>query len=132
MAKTYSIHSAYNAQEWERDEDGKVVVEDGRPIVDNKSRYYDRRSETARVPHSIVVLQPEDNFETDGALPELLTAKAIQNLSKLFGDLEFLEDTDYPLNSSEDISQGEAIVTQSGNPCIKYYYKFLRPKAVEM
>ena len=130
MAKTYSIHSAYNAQEWSRDSDGKVEVEDGKPIVDNKSRYYDRRSDTARVPHSIVILQPEDNFETDGALPELLTAKAIQKLSKLFSDLEFIADTDYPLNTSEDIEQGEAVTTQSGNDCIKYYYKFLRPKAV--
>ena len=100
--------------------------------MDNKSRYYDRRSDTARVPHSIVILQPEDNFETDGALPELLTAKAIQKLSKLFSDLEFIADTDYPLNTSEDIEQGEAVTTQSGNDCIKYYYKFLRPKAVEM
>ena len=132
MAKTYSIHSAYNAQEWSRDSDGKVEVEDGKPIVDNKSRDYDRRSDTARVPHSIVILQPEDNFETDGALPELLTAKAIQKLSKLFSDLEFIADTDYPLNTSEDIEQGEAVTTQSGNDCIKYYYKFLRPKAVEM
>ena len=123
MAKTYSIHSAYNAQEWSRDSDGKVEVEDGKPIVDNKSRYYDRRSDTARVPHSIVILQPEDNFETDGALPELLTAKAIQKLSKLFSDLEFIADTDYPLNTSEDIEQGEAVTTQSGNDCIKYYYK---------
>ena len=132
MAKTYSIHSAYNAQEWSRDSDGKVEVEDGKPIVDNKSRYYDRRSDTARVPHSIVILQPEDNFETDGALPELLTAKAIQKLSKLFSDLEFIADTDYPLNTSADIEQGEPVTTQAGNDCIKYYYKCLRPKAVEM
>ena len=56
MAKTYSIHSAYNAQEWSRDSDGKVEVEDGNPIVDKSSRYYDHRSGTARVPHSIVAV----------------------------------------------------------------------------
>ena len=128
MATTFKVHSAYNAQDYERDPQGKPIRVDGRPIVNKLSRFYDHRSGKAPVPHSIVILQKEENFEEAGSLPELLTAKGIKNLAKVFPELETLGDVDYPKGQVF----GSSRKTQSGVECIEYYYKYSVPKEVEM
>ena len=128
MATTFKVHSAYNAQDIVRDTEGKPVRVDGKPIADKSSRYYDHRSNKSPIPHSIVILQKEENFAEAGSLPELLTAKGIKNLSKVFPDLMAIGDVDYPKGQVF----GSSRTTQSGVECIEYYYKYSVPREVEM
>ena len=126
MAKTYQIHSAYNAQAWIWDGDNMVTDKDGNPIVDSRSTHYDARSGKAPLPHSIVVDQKVDNFDDVGALPDVLTANSIENLSSKFEDLLTIDDSDYPMNKSKDGLNGVEVTTKSGNQVIRYYYKIPR------
>ena len=128
MAAIFKVHSAYNAQDIVRDTEGKPVRVDGKPIADKSSRYYDHRSNKSPIPHSIVILQKEENFVEAGHLPELLTAKAIKNLSKVFPDLMTIDDVDYPKGAIF----GSTRQTQSKVDCIEYYYKYSVPKEVSL
>ena len=129
MAKTFQIHSAYNAQAWVRDSKGEMLLDrDGNPIVDDRSPYYNRVTGRAPIPHSIVVDQKVDNIDEAGHLPELLTAKAVANLSNKFSDLITVDDADYPLNANQ--SPGKW-TTKTGNLVYRYYYYIARPSEGE-
>jgi len=122
MAKTFQIHSAYNAQDWLRDSKGKLLKsEDGNPIVNTQSTYYNSVTGRAPIPHSIVVDQKPDSIQDTGHLPELLTAKAVSNLSKKFKDLLTVDDADYPLNTKEGLEPSEE-TTRTGNVVMRYRY----------
>ena len=124
MAKTFQIHSAYNAQAWVRDAKGERLLDrDGNPIVDDRSPYYNKVTGRAPIPHSIVVDQKVDNIDEAGHLPELLTAKAVSNLSGKFNDLLTVDDADYPLNAN---IPPEETTTKTGNVVFRYRYYIAR------
>ena len=127
MAKTFQIHSAYNAQAWVRDSKGdRLLDRDGNPIVYDRSPYYNRVTGRAPIPHSIVVDQKVDNIDDAGHLTELLTAKAVSNLSGKFKDILTVDEGDYPLNTN--IPPGKE-TTRTGNQ--SYRYRYYIPRSTE-